>query len=52
MIKGSITQEDLTIINWFETKYKLLKDIKQKLTKLTRKTDVPILGGFKTLFYQ
>lgn len=51
MIKGSIIQEVKTIINWFEPNYKLLNDIRQKLTKLTRKTNIPILRDLKTLFY-
>lgn len=43
MIKGSINQEAITILNVYELNYRILKYVKQKLVDLTRKIDIPII---------
>lgn len=43
MIKGSIKQEAITILNVYEPNYRILKYIKQKLVDLTRKIDISII---------
>lgn len=43
MIKGSINQEAITILNVYELNYRILKYVKQKLVDLTRKIDILII---------